>query len=115
MRYSSTTARTSRGGTVCRSNTSVIGMRSGFFVFVWHSPPTKNPAPQAGPGRKNYVNYRYCAHLTLSDLVRPVLAHDRFHLIFQAEFQFLQPHFLQLFLVCQVGKRFQFVQLVGEL
>ena len=57
----------------------------------------------------------YCAHLMLSNLLRPGLAHDRFHLIFQAEFQFLQPHFLQLFLVGKVGKRFQFVQLLGEL
>ena len=43
------------------------------------------------------------------------MAHDRFHLIFQAEFQFLEPYFLQLLLVGQVGKRFQLVQLVGEL
>ena len=46
----------------------------------------------------------------LSDLLGPVLAQDRFHLIFQAEFHFLQTRFLQLFLVGQMGKLFQGVQ-----
>ena len=51
----------------------------------------------------------------LSDLLRPVLAHDRFHLIFQTEFQLLQPRLLQLFLISrQVGKRFQVIQLAGR-
>jgi hypothetical protein len=50
----------------------------------------------------------------LSDLL-PGMADDRFHLIFQAEFQLLQPHFLQLFLLRQMGMRFQFVQLVSVL
>jgi len=43
------------------------------------------------------------------------VAHDRFHLIFDTEFQFLKSRFLQLFLVGQVRKGFQFVQLMGEL
>ena len=49
----------------------------------------------------------------LSDLLRPVLAHDRFHLIFQTKFQLLQPRFLQLPDPCQVGKRFEGIQLLG--
>src|SRR5450759_3094008 len=95
MRYSSTTARTSRGGIVCRSNTSVIGIRMGSSSSVCISPKIAKPGPASGTGLEKLRNYRYCAHLTLSNLLRPGLAHDRFHLILQAEFQFLQPHFLQ--------------------
>src|SRR5674476_490413 len=153
MRYSSTTARTSRGGMVCKSNTSVMGIRigssssvcisphvgrpflaaAGFPAGAWtrwkarpqarlpaphlfsRKPKNEKPGPTSGAGQEKLRNYRCCAHLTLSNLLRPGLAHDRFHLILQAEFQFLQPHFLQLLMVGQVGKRFQLVQLVGEL
>ena len=48
----------------------------------------------------------HAAHLRSSDLLRPVLAQNRFHLIFQTQFQLLQPRFLQLLLVAKMGKRF---------
>ena len=83
------------------------------FRFQWTSEKAKGPAPPKGPGQDGLPFNR--AHPMLSDLGRPVVAHDRFHLIFQTEFQFLQPRLLQLLLLGQVGKRFQFVQLVGEL
>ena len=50
----------------------------------------------------------------LSDLLGPVLTHDRFHLIFQTKFHFLQTRFLQLLLMSQMGKRLQSVQRFRE-
>src|ERR1035441_5153733 len=97
MRYSSTTARTGRGGTLCSSNTSVMGMRMGSSSSVCMSPKNQKPGPARRDRAEKSHHYRYCAHLTLSHLLSPRLAHDRFHLILQAEFHFLQPHFLQLF------------------
>src|SRR5579871_2754548 len=112
MRYSSTTAFMSRGGTLWRSKTSVIGMRMGSSSGCNLAPKMKNPAPVKG---RALGLPRYSAHLTLSDLGRPRVAHDRFHLILNTEFQFLESRFLQLFLVGQMGKCFQFVQFMGEL
>src|ERR1035441_8995596 len=99
MRYSSTTARMSRGGMLCKSNTSVMGIRIGSSSSACISPKKQKTRPRKRDRAGKLRNYRYCAHLTLSDLLGPVLAHNRFHLIFQAEFQFLQPHFLQ-----QIGR-----------
>jgi len=39
----------------------------------------------------------------LSDLMLPILALDRFHLIFQAQFQLLQPDFFQLFIFGEIS------------
>src|ERR1039458_1384084 len=100
----SSNARPSPGGVVGRSNTSVMGMRMGSSSSVCISLKNQKPGPASGTGQKNHTINRYCAHLTLSNLLSPGLAHDRFHLIFQAEFQFLQPHFLQLLLIGKMGK-----------
>src|SRR5580698_9520184 len=45
-----------------------------------------------------------------SDLLRAVLARNRFHLVFQTELQLLQSHFFKLLLVGQMRQSFQLVQ-----
>src|SRR5690349_1669963 len=80
-----------------------------WFAGVVHK--FKSPAPRTGPGQ----DYLYCAHLMSSDRMLPGMAHDRFHLIFQAEFQFFEPRFFQLFLFGQMGMRLKLIQLVSIL
>ena len=110
MRYSSTTAFTSRGGTLCRSKTSEIGMRMGSGSMPFNKPAEKSKARPAEADRADITPY---AHLMLSDPLGPVLTHDRFHLIFQAKFTFLQSLLLQLLVGSQMRKRFQSLQLAG--
>src|ERR1019366_901125 len=113
-RYSSMTGFTSRGGTEWRSKTSVMGMRIGSESCSKGALlKSKSPASRSQPGPKTIT--AKAAHLTSSDLLRPILAQDRFHLIFQTEFQLLQSRFLQLLFVSQMGKRFQGVQFVRKL
>src|SRR5689334_3926015 len=107
FRYSSTTARTSRGGTLCKSKTSVIGMRTGSGSIKLQK--LKKPGQPKPTGPKS--DPEKCAHPMSSDPLSPILAHDRFHLIFQVEFQLLHSRLLHLLFVRQVGKRAQAVQL----
>lgn len=74
---------------------------------------SKSPVSRSQPGPKTIT--AKTAHLTSSDLLRLIMAQDRFHLIFQTEFQLLQSRFFQLLFVSQMGKRFQSVQFVRKL
>jgi hypothetical protein len=56
---------------------------------------SKSPVSRSSPG---HCRYRDCAHLSLSDVLGSILGHDRFHLIFQSQFQFLQSSLFYLLL-----------------
>src|SRR5579862_1537129 len=102
-RYASTTASTSRGGTLCRSKTSVMGMRTGSSI--------KKPG-LAAPNRAS-SNF-YCAHpMPLRYVLSAGSAHDRFDLILGMEFQFLQSDFFHLLRFSQVGPLRQIVQFMS--
>src|SRR5258706_3051559 len=103
-------ASTSRGGTVCRSNTSVMGMRRGSGSFT-----DSNKKPGLASPNRATCNY-YCAHaMPLRDVLSAISAHDRFDLILGKEFQLLQADFFHLFRFGQVGAFRQIVQLMGVL
>src|SRR5579862_2737669 len=101
------TASTSRGGTLCRSNTSVIGIGTGSSI--------KKPG-LAAPNRASSCCNFYCAHpMPLCDVLSAGSAHNRFDLILGMEFQLLQSDFFHLFRFGQVGALRQIVQLMGVL
>src|SRR5690348_17891236 len=105
-RYSSTTACTSRGGTLCRSNTSVMGIRMGS-----ESMGPKNQKARSAEADRAGFGVENCAHLKLSHSLCSILAQDRFHLILQPEFQLLKVRFLHLLFVTQMRSRPEAVQL----
>jgi len=62
------------------------GDSNGFFGVHGHGKDTKGPVSSAGRAQTNAQRAS-----DLSNLLRAVLRHDRFHLVFQTKFQFFQP------------------------
>jgi len=65
------------------------------FGIGAHGRKIKKPGQ---PKLTGHCRYRDCAHLSLSDVLGSILGHDRFHLIFQSQFQFLQSSLFYLLL-----------------